>query len=698
MSLKDVELKKTYFSDFDDILNEFYIPVLSKSIEYNRMAGFFSSTSLAVAARGIVGLIKNNGKMNLIVSPRLSKQDIDIIMKSKEGPESYIEKIMLDNLDELENEFVKDHVSALGWMIANNRLDIKIAILYDNFGNILDYEEIEEKGLFHPKVGIFKDSEGNMVSFSGSVNESEFGWKENIEEFKVFKNWEESELEYLNGDIEKFERIWNNKASRIKVMDVPKAVQNKLVKIAPKHIVVKYPPKKERKVNLYNHQLDAIDEWLNNGMAGMLEMATGTGKTYTALGALEVAINRFDKMVAIISCPYQHLIQQWKKEIIKFGTPYDKLIIADSSNSGWKNTLADLLSDFILGYNKRIIILTTHRTLSSNDFVEIMTSNNIEHIFIIGDEVHGLGAEKSRQGLLNIYKLRLGLSATPKRFFDSEGTDIIYNYFGKVVYEFNLGKAINTINPATGYTYLTPYYYIPLPVSLTIDEIEEFIEKTRSIIFNLNRAKEDKEKKELLKLLLIKRANIIKNAEEKYESLRKLLEELGQIKWTIVYTSPQQINRVMSIVNEKFLSVHRFTMEEGTSPKKEYGGVSEREYILSKFAGGDYQVLVAMKCLDEGVDIPPARKAILMASCENPREYIQRIGRVIRRYTSKSEAMIYDIIVVPSTSNLPKEIREIEMNIFRKELNRYEEIAKYALNSSDAIESIEKIKNKLRGV
>jgi len=702
MSLKSISLNKAYSSDSDDILYGFYIPSLKESIEYDRLAGFFSSKSLAIAARGILGLIEKGGTMRLIVSPKLDKNDLKIIIDSYKEPGKYIEKKMLQELEKLEDKFIRDHVYALGWMIANKKLEIKVAVACDSSGKLLSYEDIQQSSLFHQKVGILKDLEGNILTFSGSVNETAAGWLGNIEEFKVFRNWESSEEDYVKIDILKFNRFWNNCSQKIKVIDIPYAVKEKLIKIAPADIIKinlnsLYKPKK--KIKLFYHQEEAIESWISNRMIGIFEMATGTGKTFAALGCLERTSNNFQKLAVIITCPYQHLIQQWKREINKFGIEYDDLIIADSSNPLWKDTLTNSLIDISLEYKHIVIILTTHRTFSMNDFKKILQNNKGNlNIFLIADEVHGLGANKSSKGLLKEYNLRLGLSATPKRWFDKMGTNIIYNYFGNIVYEFNLKNAISTINPFTGETYLAPYRYIPKFVSLNTEEIEEYISKTRAIVMKFNKIKNDEDKDEFLESLLFRRADIIKNAENKYRTLEKLLDEIGStIRWTIIYCNPQQIDVVMKIINKRGIISHRFTMEEGTVSDKKYGNISEREFLLQKFAENKYQVLVAMKCLDEGVDIPPARKVILMASSGNPREYIQRIGRVIRRYPGKEEAIIYDIIVVPSFNELFPEFRAMEWKIFKKEIKRYEYIAMNSINNAEALELIYNIKDTIMG-
>lgn len=706
MSLKSIQIKKTYSTDFDDVLHDFYIPVLEESVEYDRLAGFFSSSSLAISARGILGLIKNGGYMKLIVSPKLNRNDVETMVDAYEHPEKYLEQKMIEEIDSIEDLFIKDHVSVLGWMIANKKLDLKVAIGYDKERKLLSYEDIQERGIFHQKVGILRDSEGNIITFSGSVNETASGWLENIEEFKVFRNWIPLESEYVDTDVGKFSRFWENRSPRVKVIDLPSAVRDKLIEVAPKDIdcidLEKWYKKAKidtkKKITLYEHQKNAVEAWLKNDMKGIFEMATGTGKTFTALGCLNEVLKSIKKILVIISVPYQHLISQWRREIDKFYIPYDDLIIADSSNPSWKNNLANLLIDIELNRKNKVIVLTTHNTFSSNTFIGII--NKIRgklDIFLIGDEVHNLGSKKRRNGFIEKYNIRLGLSATPKRWFDTEGTKTLYDYFGGVVFEFGLKEAINNVNPSTGESYLTPYRYIPKFISLTEKELDDYINLTSSIIRRYNDARNDKERDEILEILLFKRADIVKNAQKKYEVLKSILDVNKNIEYTIIYCTPQQIDNVMNIVNMRGIPAHRFTMDEGTIPKKEFGGMTEREFILKKFAEKKYKVLVAMKCLDEGVDVPPARVAVLMSSSGNPREHIQRIGRIIRRHPDKNEATIYDIVVIPSFNCISSELKDTEWKILENELKRYEEIAKIAINSAESLELIYKIKNGLRG-
>jgi len=691
MSLRDLSLKRGYHSGFDDIINEFYVPSLSNSNEYYRMTGFFSSSSLAVSSIGILGLLKNGGTMKLITSPKLSHEDLEAIHHSKSGGLEAIERKMLQELEEIEDDFIRDHIFALGWMLANKKLEIKIAIPQHN-------EIPVENGLFHLKIGILKDTEEDCVLFSGSINESFLGWSgKNIEEFKVFRSWVPTEYEYIIDDLDRFQKYWNNEMSpKVEVMEIFDSIKNRLIEIAPRDIdeiyLQKWYKKERKSVDLFEYQNDAIRNWINNDHKGIFEMATGTGKTYTAIGCIDAVTTNKNPFLVIIACPFNHLTQQWKGEIDKFGLNIDELIVADGTNKKWKQELNDACWDLTLGQSALSIVLTTHTTLSSNDFISIIKSQtrSLFKTFLIVDEVHGIGSSKRRAGLLEEYDFRLGLSATPERHFDAVGTDQIYTYFDSVVYQFPLERALTEKNPATGKTYLTPYYYHPTFVSLTEEELETYIEKTKRIaIESSKKSRNDDDDSSMLEQILRERANIIKSAEEKFIQLRAILDTLEQpILHTLIYCSEadrDQIDRTMNILSNYDVRIHRFTMEENPKPSIKYGGISEREFILDKFASGDYNILVAQRCLDEGVDVPPARRAIILASSTNPRQYIQRIGRVIRRYPSKEEAHVYDLIVAPTLKQLPPEIKAIEAQIYGKEMQRAIYIAENSLNSAETL-------------
>lgn len=702
VSLKNVDLKIAYDSDRDDILKKFYIPSLSQSISYNRLAGFFNSTSLAVAARGMSRFIHNGGIMRLICSARLTKEDVDAIKLAHEDPANIITKKYLADFSTSTEDFVNDHIKALAWMLVNRRLTIKVALVLDDHEVPLSEDYLAYNLLFHQKVGILTDSEGNQLSFSGSDNESAGAWEGNIEEFKVFRGWIHEERPYLQEDLDKFERFWKGEAKRTLIIDMPSAIKEKLIQIAPREgtelkLERWETPRQHKKepITLWDYQKSAIEKWVENGMNGIFEMATGTGKTYTALGCLQNLLESKCIGITIVACPYDHLVKQWADDIDEFGITVQK-IIADSSNPGWKDTLANLLLDMRNDANKSFIVLTTHDTLASSDFIKILNMSTVNK-FLIVDEVHGAGAPELKRGLLDNYRFRLGLSATPKRWFDDEGTEALYKYFDKTVYEFTLEQAIKTINPKTGETYLAPYDYIPILVDLNDDELMEYEKMTAKISKMYNSAKNNDERAKIFSLLCFKRQDIIKNAANKFIVFTKLIEDLDvtNIKHCLIYCSPDQLDPVQDILNHFDVVQHKFTMQEGTQERTEYGGLSERGFLLKKFAEGTYQILVAIKCLDEGVDVPPARTAIIMASTSNPKEWIQRRGRILRRYEGKKKAVIYDLVVLPYLNGaVPTNLEPFEKKVLKTELKRYKEFAKIASNSLECLNKLFVIEKK----
>jgi len=696
MSLRDLPLKNAYDSDIDDILADFYAPALSVSTQYNRLTGFFSSTSLSVAAKGISGLIRNGGNIRLITGAMFQEQDIIAIKAAIDTPEKILEQSMLRELDRMEDEFVKDHVSALGWMIAKGNLKMKIALVLDNDGIPLTSLEVNKEGIFHQKVGILEDIDGNKLSFSGSDNESAKGWHSNIEEFKVFRNWIEPEKAYFEADQQKFEKFWYGKARRTRVVDLPKAIEQKFIKIAPSSIEDLDLEKWVRKgktfasVGLRDYQKKAVQNWFENDKKGIFEMATGTGKTFTALSCLDQLAKTESKLVTIISSPYMHLSEQWLKEATKFGIEGTKLV-ADSSQSKWKDKLVDALLDVENGVNQKLTIFTTHTTFSSNDFITIIQDSKQripnQKLLLIVDEVHGIGALQRRMGLINDYDFRLGLSATPNRWFDDKGTEKIFDYFGDVIFEFSLKAAIDT-------GYLTRYVYKPHFTFLTEEELERYEAETRKISKAYYCSKNEDEKDEIYTLLLIKRQKIIRNASNKIDVLAKILDNIQPIRHCLIYCSPQQIRQVQDLLNAKNVIQHKFTEKEGTRAEDRFGGKSERDYLIEQFSSGVFHALVSMKCLDEGVDVPPARIAIILDNSGNPREYIQRRGRVLRKYPGKRQAVIHDIIVEPTLrTSTPQELRDIERKIISKELMRYRDFASSAENANECLKIMENIES-----
>jgi len=416
-------------------------------------------------------------------------------------------------------------------------------------------------------------------------------------------------------------------------------------------------------------------------------MATGTGKTYTAIGALDEVLQSNKMLFTAISVPYAHLMDQWLDSIKKYGLDLDYTIKCFSENTNWHQELKKVIRKMKIGQFKNVLIISTHTTMVSekmNKLIDELKNQNIATM-IIGDEVHGLGSEKRRENLSELFEYRLGLSATPKRMYDEIGNRFLHRYFGDVVYEFSLCKAIDKLNPATYRTYLTPYYYFPYICTLTSKETEEYNEITRKILQKISRLDDitydDIESDEEIKRLLIIRSKIIKAAKEKINILKNILADIkvrfGEVNHTIIFTDDRLITETLKLLHAGGFIAVKFTQELN---------IDQRNLIIDQFEKGTIDVLVAMKILDEGVDIPNAKIAVLMSSTSNPREYIQRLGRILRIYDGKDYAYIYDIVVKPAY--IPDDLFKLENTVFKVEKERVKLIAECALNYKEAIEKI----------
>lgn len=687
-TFQELDFKEHYDSQKDNLLKDFYIPALANSKKYRRVVGYFNSKSLASVAIGLKDFILNEGKMDLLCGVDLNPSDVNMIKFASEHPEEILTSSFLNELDSIEEDIVKNHVKVLGWMIANNLLRIRVAVKVDSNGNPVT----EGGGILHYKIGLMNDYKGNLISFSGSVNETSAAWERNLEEFHLFRDWKEGELVHLKENLDTFTDLWNSKWDSYKILDIPEAVEQRLIDDAPddfEDLIFDYDIPQDGgddcKIDLYDYQREARDKWFENDKRGIFVMATGTGKTYTALGCLEKLLMEDSQLITVITAPTKHLLPQWNKSIKKIGLKVDKIITA-TGDTKWRADLENSLLDLRLKNINRLIVLTTHDTLASPDFIDYLYKNKRCDYLLIGDEMHGLGSPYRRNGLKNeLYDFRLGLSATPTRYSDEE-SDFLFEFFGGELYKISLRQAIyDYYNPRTGKSYLTPYNYYPYFLSLNDSELEKYKEITLSLF-----KYQDEEYTRQKENLLFQRAEIIKDANNKYDVFEEILDDIGDYSGLIIYCSPNQINKVLKILAKHNIIAHKFTMKEKTKPLEKYGGLSEREIILDDFIKGNYQVLVAMHCLDEGVDVPSASKAIFMCSSNSSREFIQRIGRVIRRSEGKTHADIYDLIVKPSGDKLDKSLQKFEQSIFEKEKERYKEIGYIAENYDYVIDELNK--------
>lgn len=659
MSFRDVDsvIKPSYNSANEDIVEKFYNIALSESVRYDRISGFFNSTSLAIAASGVDKFIRNDGKMRLICGAKLDEDDLNSINNSEELKD-LIHKEFLRDFNSIEDELLKNHVKVLGWMIANDYLDIKIGINRKFDGSY-------DNSMLHSKIGIMYDEYDDSILFNGSVNETAYGWKNNIESLKVFKSWKNSE--FMNDDKKDFEDFWKGNNPALEIFAVPEATKKKLIEIAPKskEEVMSLPLNSKPKLREY--QEEALKNWIENEYHGIFSMATGTGKTITALSCFDYLNNKQPKLLTVIVCPQKHLISQWEENLAKFEFK-GKSIVASGDNVKWRADLLGYIGDLKSGNISELVVFTTFNTFCKDKFVNTLKLYGEESLLIV-DEVHGIGSNEFRKGFKVNYTFNLGLSATPEIEDDFERTTFVYDEFDGIVYEYSLEKAIDN-------GFLTPYNYYPEFLDLNNDELDEYKYYSLKIASLFAKKKKSKKDQDKLQRYLIKRRDIINNAESKYDYLREFLSKNKDIKDLIVYCTGEQLPTVQDILNEFDISNRKFTGEESSKKVK---GKSERDKILELFAKGHYHALVAIKCLDEGVDVPSTQTALLMASTLNSRQHIQRRGRILRKSPGKKIANIYDLIIFPKIKNEPESVK----SIFRNEQKRYDEYADLANNFSE---------------
>lgn len=673
MGLREIQFKPAYDSDEDDVLSDFYIPALSNAFSYRRLAGFFSSSALAVAARGISGLIKNGGTMKLVVGAKLRKTDVEAIEKGIKNREEAIAEMMIQDLDSIETEFVKDHVRALAWMVACNKLEIKVAVTLGAHAETL--KDLDE-GIYHQKVGILSDGNNppDSISFSGSVNESETGWLRSIEEFKVFRGWVHGENAYLKSDIEKFDKYWNGLAKRAIVIDIPTAVREKLIEIAPKSVDELHLEKHHRpvKTKLWANQVEAIQAWVKNGFKGVLAMATGSGKTLTALSACALAPS---SVITIILVPTEPILDQWaKKDIPKFD-PSARIIACSGSHPEWK-TLLPLELSIVRKTGKnyspsnRLYVVAILNTAANDSFLLACQGIPSENVQIVCDEVHHVGAPFFQNCMTLPSSRRIGLSATPERNWDPIGTRRIVEYFGPTIYEYGIKSAIQD-------GHLCHYKYYPYFAFLNKQEFEEFQRLSEEIEKEIARTKtdtKDKEKSSLtitrrLERLLEERARIKKKAKDKVRVFREILSTTDIRPLIVFCEDHEQLNEIKSVLKEKATSYLIYTSEMNDW---------QRKHVLDAFRKGEADILLAIRCLDEGLDVPECEGCIIVASSSSTREFIQRRGRILRGLKGKL-AMLNDIIVVPSEAIGQEDMKAASM-LVRQELERVKELAEASDN------------------
>jgi hypothetical protein len=448
-TLTGVQLRLNYRTGRDDLIRDFFVPCLEASVLYRRAAGYFTSAGLSLAARGVASLAARNGRMRLVVSPHLDTADMDVLIRNQQEPKRALHAIASRNLADIEDALISDRLNALAWLLAAGLLEIRLALKLDSRGGFA-------RGIYHEKLGIFSDSEGHHVSFSGSSNETAGGLVENFESIKVFRSWEDPEGR-VQGDVDDFEAMWSDCTPGLKVLEFTDESKDLLERyrdpsrrlpglesvlapsIEPGRAQLILP----RWLTVRPYQADAINAWTKAKGQGILAMATGSGKTLTALTLATKVAERNTPFALLVICPFLNLCNQWVREIKEFGI---RPVEAFSGRDRWLPSLEVAYQRLLLGLDDAIAIVTTNATFMSDAFQSLVRprfdTGSVTHL-LVADEVHNLGATRIKALMPAEINLRLGLSATPERHHDPEGTSALLSYFGEVVYEYSLDRAIS---------------------------------------------------------------------------------------------------------------------------------------------------------------------------------------------------------------------------------------------------------------
>lgn len=652
-SLATLDLDSHYRTGERDPVSGFYKPCLDAADKYDRAVGYFRSSIFAIIGQPILDFARRGGKARFICSPSITEDDAAAIAAGYKLRDQAIEQAISRDIDALLlNPTVRHITRILATLIKVEALDVKIALRTS--GN----------GIYHEKIGIFSDGQGNQVSFLGSANETWSAWhaEGNHESIEVFRSWLQTDKDRVQSHIRSFDLLWAGETSGVDTIAFPEAERRKLLTVAATSLD---DPEIDQPLNLgparrrlLPHQATAIDLWEQAGRNGVLEHATGSGKTFTAIEAIKRHHATGDP--AIVLVPSQLLLEQWKKEILE-EIPDASVLMAGGGHVKWKERgrLRSHTSPS-LGFNR--VVISTMQTASSDAFINGLYQGN--HLLIVADEIHQIGSAKNSLALAIKSGVSLGLSATPIRYGDPEGTNRIFERFGPVI------PPPITLQDAIASGRLVPYEYFPHPVHLNDDEADRWKKLTKQISFELSKAKGSEGNgvlTERAKLLLIQRSRIAKKAAIKTGLATGVIKREfseGQ-SWLVYCEDSDQLGEMLSKLREAGLRPLEYHSNM-------IGDKVETLNWFRKFGG----ILVSIKCLDEGVDIPAVSHAFILASSQNPRQFIQRRGRVLRKSAGKELAVIHDAIVVPV------DVESEQISLLKAELIRALEFAGSALNSA----------------
>ena len=631
--LSQLNIKRCYRTKKDDIPGSLFVPALSHGIQYDRGTGFFSVDALIELSAGIIPYIKNNGVIRIVTSVDLDMKEMEII---KNGLEYGRQKATAHILKQIEDSFAtNDDMLSLDLicnLIAANKIQIKIAFLPDG-------------GIYHEKIGYIKDVDDESIWFIGSNNETYSGLKKNAESFSVLKSWTDDAKD-IEEQVEYFNSLWSNNEDGIEVYDFPEAAKKQLFSMYKKSSDIYEAIRKiEKSVNysnektLYPYQEEAIKEFVDNKYNHFFEMATGTGKTFTSVKAIKKMSKDMNgkSLYVLVVVPQNDLQVQWEREFKENGINC-YLFGGNSENKDWEEELNKSIIDYHNG-EQIVVAICIYDTFFAKINEEMQ--NKRLNVLIVVDEAHELSKNQIEK-LSENYRFRLGLSATPERHSIVE-TNKIINYFtrGRIeTFKYSIDDAIEA-------GFLSRYEYYPIIVHLEDSDIEfgKYQKYTRQLAQLRNEDEPDQEK---IQEVLNNRSVIVKKAKSKTTKISEMVSRPDySFKNAVIYCGQgkdiETEESIIDNVTRALNNIGKYRVSQFTSK------TSERTKVLKEFENGYYDTLVAIKCFDQGVDVPKLDKIYIMASDSLLRQTIQRRGRVLRicKETGKEMAYIYDMVCLP---------------------------------------------------
>ena len=664
MRLKDLSLKISYRSKGpNNIIDELLIPGLKCSKIYKRSVGYFSSGVFELIGNGLKELAERNGEIRLICNPELSNEDIEGIRLGYHLKENVIRHKVEADLEEALKRIDDWNLKLLIQLIGSGRMNVLVVDMED------------ECGIYHDKIGLLIDDDENKVLFVGSPNESVGGYRNNYEKIRVSMSWKEGDYERIQDDEEEFDDIWDGRNEYITRIDYTELVLTRL-ETEKKRRGLEETPKGG--VKLREYQKAAINAWEDNGYHGFYVMATGTGKTWTAIySALKVMEQ--ETILLVICAPYKHLVRQWYEDVHNV-LPDNRTIMVTGENHNWEDEFLDAIYNSKYNGGGTIIAISTIVSFNMAKFRRIVDKSKLKKMLIV-DEAHRFKNRDS--SLKEIYSYMLGLSATPSSKRNDEFGRELMDFFGGQVYNLPIEYAIEQ-------HYLAHYNYYPIFVNATEQEEKEFDKYSRLMASCFRNGKcFDVESLARHKR---SRLRVISMAEEKISRLKWILSQVREEEHFIVYCGDgrlfdnnsgeeiRHIQYVKEVLHEMGYKSSQFTAQED---------MKTRMQLVDAFNRGYIDAMVAIRCLDEGINIPSIKGALILSSNDDYREFVQRRGRILRNYTNemtgekKQSADIYDVIVLPS---------DHMKNFALIELRRFYEYLRLADNSGDCMGMLEELR------